>query len=84
MRFNILHLKNMEEIRKTRVNPKTFITCRRVQTPKTPMLWGGGGGGTKERKNILAWYIRRTTSPKTTLAFLKFINTSSERDILPN
>jgi hypothetical protein len=80
MWFNPLHLNNLEERRKIRVNPKNILTSRRVQKPKTPML----GEKTKERKNILAWYVRRTTSPKTSLALSRFINTSSEGDILPN
>jgi hypothetical protein len=71
MWFNPFHLSNLEEIRKTRVNPKNILTNRRVKTPKTPML----GEKIKERRNILAWYVRKTTSPKTSLAFPRFINT---------
>jgi hypothetical protein len=58
---NPLHLNHLEERRKTRENPKNLLTSRRLQKPKTPML----GEKTKERKNILAWYVRKTTSPNT-------------------
>jgi hypothetical protein len=37
-----------------------------------------------ERKNILAWYVRRTTTLNISLALLRFINTSNEGELLPN
>jgi hypothetical protein len=80
MRFNSFHLINPEERQKTRVNPKNLLTHNRVKTPKTPML----GEKIKERRNTIACYIRRTTSPNTSLAFPRFINPSSEGDFLPN
>jgi hypothetical protein len=71
MWFNPVHLSNQEARRKIRVNPKNILIIRRVQKPNTSML----GEKTKERKIILAWYVRRNTSPKTSLTLLRLINT---------
>jgi len=50
------------------------------QKYKTPML----GENINERKNILAWYVRRTTTLNNALALRRFINTLNEGKLLSN